>query len=47
MQEYQQNGHDFLISVMRDPLILERLVGLDELKTQTEAVDVEWDDEDL
>jgi ubiquitin-like modifier-activating enzyme ATG7 len=43
---YRKDGYSFIASALKDPMLLERMVGLDVLKQQSELVDIDWDDDD-
>lgn len=44
---YRKDGYAFVASVLKDPMLLEKKVGLDVLKQQSELVEIEWaSDED-
>ncbi len=45
LKAYQENGIEFLLSVMNDSSVLEIVSGLREMFEETSVIDVEWDDE--
>jgi ubiquitin-like modifier-activating enzyme ATG7 len=45
LKAYQENGIEFLLSVINESGILEIVSGLRAMFEETKAIDVEWDDE--
>ncbi|KAJ3254948.1 Autophagy protein 7 [Boothiomyces macroporosus] len=45
LQQYEQDGIDFLIKAMKDSNYLEKVAGLDQMKMESENIDVDWDED--
>lgn len=45
IEEYLNNGHEFILKVLQDSKYLEKITGLEELYKEGDEVDVDWIDE--
>lgn len=44
LSQYRKDGYQFLVDVLKNPDYLETIAGLEEMKLQSEDVEVDWDD---
>lgn len=47
LQEFQARGVEFILDVLKDPDVLEKVSGLTKMKEQAEELAAVWDDDDL
>ncbi|KAJ3321121.1 Autophagy protein 7 [Boothiomyces sp. JEL0866] len=45
LKQYEQDGIEFLMKAMADSKYLEQVAGLDQMKMESEDIDVDWDED--